>query len=278
MTLFVALAIPSELAAQHTRYKLLDLGTLGGPHSYGSVNGEGFQLLNNSGVVASFADLALPDPYAPFFCGNPDCFQAHAFQWKDGVMTDLGALPVNNNSAAGSINARGWITGQSQNGLIDPVSGFPESRAVLWKQDQVIDLGTLGGNESLGIYVNDSDQVIGFSTINSNPDPLGFGGAPTHTFIGCVANSTIQTGLSGFVLLGSLYSWGFQRFHTGLEWLQNPICNTSENRTFLRPGALRSSFRERQLQQKTRCEGSKSSKTPLTLLRSSHRAASAYSV
>jgi probable HAF family extracellular repeat protein len=182
--LFATLVSPDQLAAQRTRYKLIDLGTLGGPHSYGSVNGDGFQLLNNSGVVASYAELASPDPNASFFCSDPECLQLHAFRWKDGVMTDIGALPVNNNSAAGSINSRGWITGQSQSATIDPVLGIPEFHAVLWKHGQIIDLGTLdSGTESLGIYVNDAGQVIGFSTINTNPDPVGFFGFPTHTFI-----------------------------------------------------------------------------------------------
>jgi probable HAF family extracellular repeat protein len=183
---FAVLAMPLQLSAQkHTRYKLIDLGTLGGPHSYGSVNGDGFQLLNNSGEVASYADLAVPDPNAAFGCFVfPNCHQDHAFRWKDGVMTDLGALPVNNNSAAGSINSRGWATGQSQSSILDPVVGIPEFHAVLWRHGQVIDLGTLdSGTESLGIYVNDSGQVIGFSTINTNPDPVGFFGFPTHTFI-----------------------------------------------------------------------------------------------
>ena len=165
-------------------YRLIDLGTLGGPISYGPVNGLGFRLLNDSGMVASYADLAVPDPNASFFCYVADCFQAHAFQWKNGVITDLGALLENNNSAAGSINSRGWATGQSQSSTIDPVLGFPEFRAVLWKDGQIIDLGTLGsGTESLGVYVNDAGQVIGFSTINTNPDPVGFFGFPTHTFI-----------------------------------------------------------------------------------------------
>jgi probable HAF family extracellular repeat protein len=193
LSLLVALALSTELAAQnsqaqnepqHHHYKLIDMGTLGGPHSYGSVNGDGFSLLNNSGVVASYADLNVPDPNAAFSCFVPDCSQAHAFRWKDGVMTDIGALPGNNNSAAGSINSRGWATGQSQSSLIDPIVGIPEFRGVLWKDGQVIDLGTLeAGTESLGIYVNDAGQVIGFSTISTEPDALGFFGFPTHTFI-----------------------------------------------------------------------------------------------
>jgi probable HAF family extracellular repeat protein len=173
-----------QQAPHYHHYKFIDLGTLGGPHSYGSVNGVGFRLLNNSGVVASFADLSTPDPNQGYGCYVPDCYQAHAFEWKYGAMTDLGALPMNNNSAAGSINARGWITGQSQSDTIDPVLGFPEFRGVLWKAGRIIDLGTLpGGTESLGIYVNDSGQVIGFSTVGTTQDPVGFIGFPTHTFV-----------------------------------------------------------------------------------------------
>jgi len=93
------------------------------------------------------------------------------------VKTDLGALPGINNSAAGSINARGWIAGQSGNGLIDPLLGIPEGRAVLWKNGQIMDLGTLGGgNFSLGIYVNDAGQVVGISA-NAVPDPFSLFGA-----------------------------------------------------------------------------------------------------
>jgi probable HAF family extracellular repeat protein len=170
---------------EHHHYKLIDLGTLGGPHSYGSVNGDGFQLLNNSGVVASYADLAAPDPNAPN-CYVPDCSQAHAFRWKNGVMTDIGALVGITSSASGSINSRGWVTGQSQNGLADPDfnCGGLQCRAVLWKHDQIQDLGTLGGDLSLGIYVNDSGQVIGISN-NGVPDPFSvFGvGDQVRTFL-----------------------------------------------------------------------------------------------
>jgi len=184
VTLLLALGFPVRLGAQqHPHYKLIDLGTFGGPHSYGSVNGEGFSLLNNSGTVASYADFSVADPNASFSCFDPDCLQAHAAQWRDGVITDLGALPVDNNSAAGSINSRSWATGQSQSSVIDPILGIPEFHGVLWKDGQVIDLGTLGGTESLGIYVNDAGEVIGFATTSTAPDPIGFAGFPTHTFI-----------------------------------------------------------------------------------------------
>jgi probable HAF family extracellular repeat protein len=191
LTLFASLAVPVQLAAQirekQPHYKLIDLSTLGGPHSYGSVNGDGFQLLNNKGAVSSFADTSSPDPSYPTFCYNLDCFMSHAFRWKEGVMTDLGALPGMNSSAAGSINARGWSAGQSQTSMIDPVVGIPEYRAVVWKRDGIMNLGTLpGGTESLGIYINDSGQVVGFSD-NGVPDlfsfPFFFTGTQIHTFL-----------------------------------------------------------------------------------------------
>jgi len=182
VSLMPILAAAQQGPAHYYHYRFVDLGTLGGPHSYGEVNGDSFRLLNNSGVVTSYADLSTSNPNPSDGC--PDCYQVHAFAWRNGTMTDLGALPVDNNSAGGSINARGWITGQSESDVIDPVLGIPEFRAVLWKDGHIVNLGTLpGGTESLGIYVNDAGQVIGFSTVDTTSDPVGFAGFPTHTFI-----------------------------------------------------------------------------------------------
>lgn len=164
--LIFALSSAKTSEAQKPRYRLVDIGTLGGPHSYGEINGDGIPLLNNSGVVGSFADTAMPDPHAPN-CAVPDCFLAHAFRWKDGEITDLGALPGGPEglfSGAGSTNARGWMAGQSETSIVDPNLGVHEGRAVLWRNGQIVDLGDLpGGTESLSVYVNDSGQVIGFS-------------------------------------------------------------------------------------------------------------------
>ena len=174
ITLFAAMAIPAQMAAQHKRYKLIELETLGGPANYPSVNRPGYQIISNSGIIAIGADTSRPDPFAsnPNLCFNPDCFLSHAALWKDGVLTDLGALPGSgNSSASGAINARGWVAGQSQNGEIDPNSGLPETRATLWTRHGIIDLGTFGGNWSLATTLNNVGQVVGFAD-NTIPDPL----------------------------------------------------------------------------------------------------------
>ena len=188
MTLFAALALPAQLAAQHTRYKVIDIGTLGGPSTYGQGNGPGTtRFLNNAGTVVGSSDTSTPDPNAPNSCGNPDCFVSHAFRWQNGVLTDLGVLPGGNFSGANAINARGWIAGFSQNGEIDPVTGGTAGHAVLWKDDKPIDLGTLGtGVLSSGNYIDNGGVVVGISTINTTFDPFAVFGpysSPTHAFI-----------------------------------------------------------------------------------------------
>jgi probable HAF family extracellular repeat protein len=184
MTLFGSLAIPVRLAAQeqkvgkgHHRYKLIDLGTLDGPTSYlanDNTAGSASGVLNNRGTVVGAADTSLPNPNYPNCCiiGPFDPFIFHAFQWRDGVVTDLGTLPGGNNSFTNWISAKGLIAGFSENGAIDPLLGVPETHAVLWKHSEIIDLGTLeGGHESQAFAVNDKGQVVG-AALNTIPDPF----------------------------------------------------------------------------------------------------------
>src|ERR1700730_9149134 len=108
-------AVPQQIAAQELthshdqprRYRLIDTGTLGGPTS--SLGFEGERDINNQGVLVSLADTSLPDPYAPdcFL----DCFLAHMVVWKHGVLADMGALPVTNNSGPIWISDEGLVTG-----------------------------------------------------------------------------------------------------------------------------------------------------------------------
>src|SRR5713101_2952193 len=133
----VALALPIRLAAQsrpvaqngpalHHHYKLIDLGTFGGP---GSTPTEFQQMLNNQGTVVGGADTPSLNPYPN--CFNPfnqqfECNAQHAFVWQGGKLTDLGTLPGGNSSFAYFISGNGLIAGGSEDGLIDPVADIPE--------------------------------------------------------------------------------------------------------------------------------------------------------
>ena len=109
-----------------------------------------------------------------------DCMVSHVFRYQKGVLTDLGTLVPGFSSGATQINARGWIAGQSQNGEIDPLSGFPVTVAVLWKANQIIALGSLGGNESVPTGLNNAGQVVG-AAANPTLDPFSLFGIGTET-------------------------------------------------------------------------------------------------
>jgi len=193
ITLLALLAIPIHLAAQnnqeskpqHHHYKVIDMGTFGGPSSYfnslsvtevfgfGTVFYNMAQVRNAQGTFVGFADTSAVDPF-PAFCYVPDCFSAHAFEWRTGVKTDLGTLPGGASSAAFWINAKGWITGNSENGETDPlITGLPEIRAVLWKHGNISDLGTLGGSTSFAQAINDRGQITGLA-LNGISDPFSY--------------------------------------------------------------------------------------------------------
>jgi probable HAF family extracellular repeat protein len=164
-------AAPSTSPPQSPRYRLIDLGTLGGPNS---AETQEFPFINNTGMVVGFADTAIPNP-------NPEGFVFHAFRWRGGPLRDLGTLPGGVNSFAIWSNNAGEVVGLSENGRVDPLLGTPEGRAVLWnKGGQIVNLGTLGGNQSLAAFINDRGQVVGFAA-NRRPDPFSLNGLGTQT-------------------------------------------------------------------------------------------------
>jgi hypothetical protein len=166
--------------AKHHTYKLIDSGTFGGPN--GLVNGPGIPILSDRGTYAGEAETSIPDPYAPN-CRDRDCLVEHAQRWRHGIVADLGTLPGTNlSSEATWVSPRGRIVGFSQNGLIDPLLGIPEIRAVRWTRNgRIIDLGTLeGGHESFATIVNDGGLVGGFST-NTIADPFSMAGLGYQT-------------------------------------------------------------------------------------------------
>jgi probable HAF family extracellular repeat protein len=171
----------TQEGGKQSRYKFVDLGTFGGPESwfYGWDHLRAAHVFNNEGRLTGWAETPERDPSSdPNFCWDGDCFVAHTYRWQDGRMEDLGALPGGASSDSRWISENGLIAGDSQNGDLDPLnSGFPQIRAVLWKDGQIIDLGTLeGGYESLGYAVNSRGQAIGMS-LTTVPDPDSIMGA-----------------------------------------------------------------------------------------------------
>jgi len=169
-------------AHKHHHYQLIDVGTLGGAQSTGGT-------LNDKGTVVGCADTSTPDPNYPNF--NPflspfgaDPFIFHTFKFKHGSVTDMGALPGANSSCEGFLTDGGLIVGGSENGLIDPLTGWPAMEAVAWQNGQVTNLGTFGGNESFAIGANSRGQVVGAAG-NMVPDPFSvfFGCTQTRAFL-----------------------------------------------------------------------------------------------
>ena len=168
---------PPLRAERHVlRYRLIDLGTLGGPNSSEFAS----PIINKQGAITGASDTADPDPNAPN-CYNPDCFVNHSYISRQGVLTDLGGLPGGFGSEGNGINDHNQIAGQSLNGLIDPLLGTPAGIAVLWQSNgQIVDLGTLGGNQSLAATVNNRGQVVG-GAANTIPDQFSMFGWATQT-------------------------------------------------------------------------------------------------
>jgi len=160
------------------QYTLIDPGTFGGPTSMVDQPG---RLITRNGALIGQADTTTPDS------DIPGVNVYHAFSYRDGRLTDLGALPGENSSYVFEVNGQGIGAGGSENGLTDPFTGGPAGSPVIYEEGQVVNLGTLpGGNEGFALSINDRGQVAGFST-NGTPDPFSCiifcWGYETHTVV-----------------------------------------------------------------------------------------------
>jgi probable HAF family extracellular repeat protein len=190
MAFIAALTVPVFAAAQvqqaakegkeHHHYKLIDMGTFGGPASFindGQSFINGARGVNERGVTWGGSATSTPALATsnPFVCGSidrPVPFIIHAFRWKNGTVMDLGALPGNSNcSIPFSVNAHAEAVGISENGEVDPLTGINQTRAVIWKDGEIKDLGSFGGNQNAALAMNNRGQIVG-SSLNTVPDPF----------------------------------------------------------------------------------------------------------
>jgi probable HAF family extracellular repeat protein len=155
LALFAALAGPLAQAqnSQSPRYKVLDLGSLGGTYS------QAFYV-NRKGVASGEASLPK---------GN-----WHAILWRGRFKRDLGTLGGLNSSAFGSPNAIGQVVGEAETSHSDPngedFCGFYASGAPLsgttclgffWQRGSMTPLSTLGGYNSAASAINNQGEVAG---------------------------------------------------------------------------------------------------------------------
>jgi probable HAF family extracellular repeat protein len=152
---FALLAVQAATAQQ---YKVTDLGTLGG-QSFGLDIGQSVEVTGDSYIACS------------------ECALSHAFLYRNGIMQDLGTLPGGSFSSGYGISEgeRGkeiLVTGSSnfESCTFDNCSAF---HAVLFKNGNVIDLGTLpGGTDSQGYAVNRQGDVTGWADDGQNQHPF----------------------------------------------------------------------------------------------------------
>jgi len=137
---------------------LTDLGVL--PGGFGS---QAFWI-NDSGTAVGMSQIGVLDPLIPNF------LELRAVVWQNGKTEAIGTFG-GNDSVAQAVNNRGQVVGFALNPIPDSMSMLPwstEMHAFLWDKGALQDLGTLGGPDSWGMFVNDRGQVAGISYPDSN--------------------------------------------------------------------------------------------------------------
>jgi probable HAF family extracellular repeat protein len=170
--LALTVAPASANSARFPRYVAIDVGTLGGPSAYPNEPGH---IVSDDGIVVGSAETPALNPF-PQECDA--CHATHAFQWRHGVLTDLGTLG-GYNAGIFELNANGAGAGFSETGALDPLTGFPQVHAAMSSHGHLTDLGTLGGSNSWASNINDRGDIAGMAT-NTMPDPYGAFLAPAY--------------------------------------------------------------------------------------------------
>lgn len=133
--------------------------------------------ISSDGLIAGWSENGLTDPSFPV----PGIPVTHAVLWKDSLITDLKTLKDGYESVALSVNNRGQVVGAADNGTADSnamssdnYGWVTQTRAFLWQDDVMQDLGTLGGTDAVALLINDQEQIVGASYTSSAPSAYCF--------------------------------------------------------------------------------------------------------
>lgn len=155
----VAASLVSGLIWLHRRpppiptYRITDVGIIPG-----ATNSQG-RAINASGEVTGRMFWKGPSqpPYASF---------VHAFLWRNGQLTDLGALPGYPDSTSCALNNRGQIVGVTEKSGMRPIPhgsvSYETRSAFLFQSGKMTRLPSLPSYPDSGAYaISDSGQIIG---------------------------------------------------------------------------------------------------------------------
>ena len=143
----LSLLVAMGALAQSVPPEPIDLGSLGGTITVPAA-------INDSGQVVGSSRMIVGSSLT------------HAFLWTPtGGMVDLGVLDDDDFSEAVDVNEQGQVAGTS--GSASCRGAFRNcDRAFLWTATGgMVDLGTLAGNGSQAVAVNDHGQVVGASRV-----------------------------------------------------------------------------------------------------------------